>query len=245
MWGERNMSFLEKIKPVEKFVLIDQIIEKIEKLITSGDLNPGDFLPGERILSEKLGVSRTSLRQALKALNVMGVLEILPGKKTYIKESFSDILINPFRFIRAVHSIKIKELFEARCVLEEGFVQMAAKKAKPNDISQIKSYIDYAEKNIDNKDEFVYSEFKFHQYIFEVADNKVLTAVMNSLNELLLVLEKYEKDYLDNSDRALSLQQHKEIYRAIKEKDPEKARDAMRIHLDTMESRLKKMEIQE
>lgn len=239
------MGFLEKIKPLEKFVLIDQIIEKIEKLITNGDLKPGDFMPGERILSEKLGVSRTSLRQALKALNVMGVLEILPGKRTYIKESFSDILINPFRFIKAVHSIKIKELFEARCVLEEGFVQMAAKKAKSNDISQINSYIDDAEKNIDNKDAFVYSEFKFHQCIFETADNKVLTAVMNSLNELLLVLEKYEKDYLCKSDRTFSLQQHKEIYKAIKEKDPEKARVAMHIHLDTMESRLKKMEIQE
>jgi GntR family transcriptional regulator, transcriptional repressor for pyruvate dehydrogenase complex len=239
------MSYLEKIKPVEKFVLIDRIIEKVEKLITNGDLNPGDFLPGERILSEKLGVSRTSLRQALKALNVMGVLDIVPGKKTYIKESFSDILTNPFRFMKAVHSIKIKELFEARCVLEEGFVQMAAKKANPHDISQIKSYIDDAEKNIENKNEFVYSEFKFHQCIFEVADNKVLTAVINSLNELLLVLEKYEKDYLDISDRTLSLQQHTGIYNAIKEKDPEKARAAMHVHLDTMESRLKKMEIQE
>ncbi len=239
------MTYLDKIKPVEKFVLIDQIIEKIEKLITNGDLNPGDFLPGERTLSEKLGVSRTSLRQALKALDVMGVLEIIPGKKTFIKESFSDILTNPFRFIKAVHSIKIKELFEARCVLEEGFVQMAAKKANRQNIAQLKSYIDGAEKNIDSKNEFVYSEFKFHQSIFEVADNKVLTAVMNSLNELLLVLEKYEKDYLDRSDRALSLQQHTMIYNAIKEKDPEKARAAMHVHLDTMESRLKKMEIQE
>ena len=239
------MSYLEKIIPVEKFVLIDQIIEKIEKLITSGDLSPGDFLPGERILAEKLGVSRTSLRQALKALNVMGVLEIIPGKKTYIKESFSDILTNPFRFIKAVHSIKIKELFEARCVLEEGFVQMAAKKANHLGIAQIKNYLADAEKNIDDKNEYVYSEFKFHQCIFEVADNKVLTAVINSLNELLLVLEKYEKDYLDISDRTLSLQQHTKIYNAIKEKDPEKARAAMHVHLDTIESRLKKMEIQE
>jgi GntR family transcriptional repressor for pyruvate dehydrogenase complex len=239
------MSFLEKIEPVEKFIFIDQIIEKIKKLIINGDLNPGDFLPGERILSEKLGVSRTSLRQALKALNIMGVLEINPGKKTYIKESFSDILINPFRFIKAIHSIKIRELFEARCVLEEGLVQIAAKKVKSRDLVQIKSFINDAEKYIDNKDEFIYAEFKFHQRIFETADNKILTAVMNSLNELLLVLEKYEKDYLDISDRTLSLQQHIRIYDAIKEKDSDKARDVMRIHLNTMESRLKKIEIQE
>ena len=139
------MSYLDKIKPVEKFVLIDQIIEKIQKLIENGDLNPGDFLPGERVLSEKLGVSRTSLRQALKALDVMGVLDIIPGKKTYIKESFSDILINPFKFIKAVHSIKIKELFEARRVLEEGIVQMAAKKAGQQHIQRIKGYLDDSE----------------------------------------------------------------------------------------------------
>jgi GntR family transcriptional regulator, transcriptional repressor for pyruvate dehydrogenase complex len=239
------MSYLDKIKPVEKFVLIDQIIEKIQKLIENGDLNPGDFLPGERVLSEKLGVSRTSLRQALKALDVMGVLDIIPGKKTYIKESFSDILINPFKFIRAVHSIKIKELFEARRVLEEGIVQMAAKKAGQQHIHRIKGYLDDSEVNLDKKNEFIYSEFMFHQSIFDAADNKILTAVMNSLNELLLVLEKYEKDYLGIVDRKQSLAQHKAIFNAIKNKDPEEARLTMHAHLNSMESRLKKMEIME
>jgi GntR family transcriptional repressor for pyruvate dehydrogenase complex len=236
------MSYLDKIKPVEKFVLIDQIIEKIEKLIENGDLNPGDFLPGERVLSEKLGVSRTSLRQALKALNVMGVLEIIPGKKTYIKDSFSDILVNPFKFIKAVHSIKIKELFEARRVLEEGIVQMAAKKADQQHVNRIQGYLDDAENNLENKNEFIYSEFMFHQSIFDAANNKILTAVMNSLNELLLVLEKYEKDYLSTEDRRQSLAQHKEIFKALKQKDPEQARISMHVHLNSMETRLKKME---
>jgi len=239
------MSYLDKIKPVEKFVLIDQIIEKIEKLIENRDLNPGDFLPGERVLSEKLGISRTSLRQALKALNVMGVLEIIPGKKTYIKESFSDILINPFRFIKAVHSIKIKELFEARRVLEEGIVQMAAKKVDQHHIQKIKGYLDDSENNLENKNDFIYSEFMFHQSIFDTADNKILTAVMNSLNELLLVLEKYEKDYLDTADRKQSLVQHKAIFDALRKKDPEEARLTMHAHLNSMETRLKKMEIRE
>jgi len=239
------MSYLEKIKPVEKFVLIDQIIEKIEKLIENGDLKPGDFLPGERILSEKLGVSRTSLRQALKALNVMGVLEIVPGKKTYIKESFSDILINPFRFIKAVHAIKIKELFEARCVLEESLVQMAAKKADRNQVEKIRGYLNDSENNLENKDDFIYSEFLFHQSIFDAADNKILKAVMNSLNELLLVLEKYEKDYLEINDRKKSLSQHKDIYESIINKDTEQARKSMHTHLKYMEERLKKMEIRD
>ncbi len=73
---------------------------------------------------------------------------------------------------------------------------MAAKKADQHHIQKIRGYLDDSENNLDNKNEFIYSEFMFHQSIFDAADNKILTAVMNSLNELLLVLEKYEKDYL-------------------------------------------------
>ena len=85
----------------------------------------------------------------------------------------------------------------------------------------------------------------FHQSIFDAADNKILTAVMNSLNELLLVLEKYEKDYLGIADRKQSLAQHKAIFNALRNKDPEEARLTMHVHLNSMESRLKKMEIME
>jgi GntR family transcriptional regulator, transcriptional repressor for pyruvate dehydrogenase complex len=236
------MDFLENIKPIEKFIIIDQVIEKIAGLIENGYLKPGDFLPGERILSEKLGISRTSLRQALKALNVIGLLEIAPGKKTFIKNSFSDILINPFRFIKAIHSIKLKEIFEARRILEEGLVQIASIKAGSNELKKMKSYLDESEKNLENKNEFIYSEFKFHQYIFNTADNKILSVVMNSLNDLLLVLEKYEKDYLSLEDRKESLYQHRNIYDAICSRNTDKARLAMHEHLNTMELRLQKME---
>jgi len=236
------MDFLENIKPVEKFLIIDQVIEKITSLIENGNLKPGDFLPGEIVLSEKIGISRTSLRQALKVLNVMGVLEIAPGKKTFIKNSFSNILINPFRLMKSIHSIKLNEIFEARRILEEGLVQIATIKAGESDIQKIKAYLDESERNIENKDEFIYSEFRFHQHIFNTANNKILNAVSNSLNDLLLVLEKYEKDYLTLEDRKISLKQHKEIFIAINGKDKDKARQAMHNHLNTMELRLKKME---
>ena len=236
------MEFLEKIKPIEKFLLIDQIIEKISVLIENGYLKPGDFLPGERRLAKELGVSRTSLRQAIKALNVMSILEIKPGKKTFIKETFSDILTSPFKFIKAIHSIKIKEIFEARRILEEGIVQMAAKKVTRSQILKMKRCITDAENNLENKNEFVYSEFVFHKRIFETANNKILNAVMDSLNALLLVLEKYEKDYIDIEDRKQSLLQHKKIFEAISQKDLENARLAMYNHLNSMEERLKKME---
>jgi GntR family transcriptional regulator, transcriptional repressor for pyruvate dehydrogenase complex len=237
------MEFLEKIRPIEKFLIIDQIIEKVALLIEDGYLRPGDALPGERVLSEKLGVSRTSLRQALKALNFLGVLEIAPGKKTIIGNSFTNILKNPFRFIKAVHSIKLDEIFEARRVLEEGIVKIAVDKIGSRDVEKIRFLLKESENNLDKKSEFVYSEFNLHQCIFDIADNKILTAIMNSLNDLLLVLEKYEKDYLSQEDRVISFQQHSSICEAIIGRDVDLARNNMDIHLDTMEKRLKKLDL--
>lgn len=233
-------TYLDEIKPIEKFVLIDQIIEKLVKLIENGDLNPGDYLPGERILSEKLGVSRTSLRQALKALNVIGVLDIGPGKKTYIKDSFSDMLVNSFKIIKSVHSVEISKLFEARRVIEEGLVQIAAVKTKKEHIHKIESCLQHSEENINNKNEFNYSEAKFHNAILDIADNKILSAVINSLSEFLQVIEKYDNDYPNVEDRRLSLIQHKEIYEALKHNNTEKARNATHKHLQSVETRLKR-----
>ncbi|MDD3521025.1 MAG: FadR/GntR family transcriptional regulator [Actinomycetota bacterium] len=236
------MDYFKDIRPIEKFLVIDQIIDKIANLIEEGYLKPGDFLPGERILAEKLGVSRTSLRQALKALDFLGILEIAPGKKTFIKNSSSEMLRNPFRFIKAFHSIKIEEILETRRIIEEGLVQIAAKKIKKGDIEKINDLLKKCEENLDNTDEFVFSEFKFHQCIFNIADNKILTTTMDSLNNLLIVIEKYEKDYLTKEDRIVSFKQHKKISDALKDKDSEKARDAMRAHLKTMELRFKNID---
>ena len=119
---------------------------------------------------------------------------------------------------------------------------MAAKKVTRSQILKMKRCITDAENNLENKNEFVYSEFVFHKRIFETANNKILNAVMDSLNALLLVLEKYEKDYIDIEDRKQSLLQHKKIFEAISQKDLENARLAMYNHLNSMEERLKKME---
>ena len=126
-FNKSNNNF--NIEPIEKLVLIEQIIEKIENLIKNGDLSFGDSLPGERILAETLGVSRTSVRQALKALDVMGVLEISPGKRTLVNKSLSKLLINPFRFMKVLHNVSLNEFFDSRRILEIELVKKAAERA--------------------------------------------------------------------------------------------------------------------
>jgi GntR family transcriptional regulator, transcriptional repressor for pyruvate dehydrogenase complex len=236
------MDIIEKIKPIEKYVLIDQVLSKIVGIIESGELNPGDCLPGERELAEKLRISRTTLRQALKALNILGVLETAPGKKTFVKDSFSDFLISPFRLIKAAYSLKTSEIFEARRVLEESLTVKAAENHTKNQVIQLKKYCDMAENNIENKEKFVYGVFMFHKCIAQMANNKILYAVINSIFELMSVIEEYEFEQLSIEERKKSIRQHKEIYDAIKERDAEKSRLKMHGHLNLMESRLEKIE---
>src|SRR4030065_2519093 len=95
-------KFLD-VKPIEKLVLIDHIIETIGRLIASGKLKPGDVVPSERTLSNLLKVSRNSVRQALKALDVLGVLDINPGARTYLNTSLSHLLVNPMKFMTLLH----------------------------------------------------------------------------------------------------------------------------------------------
>jgi len=229
------MDLLPKIEPVEKYVLIDLIIEKIQKLIQNGDLKPGDYMPSERILSEKLEVSRTSLRQALKALEIMGVIRIKPGKKTYIEKSFYDIFLNPFKFIDAVHPIRCKELYDTRRVIEEGVVEIVARKINKRQLENIKKSLEYSEKNINDVEKFNNSELMFQHSIIEALDNNILKSIMSSLNKFLFIFSKYERNNFSTKNRKKSLEQHKKIYEALKSKDPDKARYATRLHLDSME----------
>jgi len=224
---------LLNIQPVEKLVLIDQIIEIIGRLIAEGALKPGDTLPSERDLSEMLKVSRTSVRQALKALDVLGVLEISPGSRTFLNKSISKLLINPLKFMTLLHDVTTSELFGTRKIIEVALAKLAALNANKADINKMKNTLKIAEDNLNNPRNYVLVEMEFHDDIFKAAGNRVLSAIMASINNLLL--ESREKSANLFANLKDSLNQHTKIFEAIKEKDPDKAGNAMLDHLTKVE----------
>jgi len=221
------------IQPVEKLVLIDQIIEIIGRLIAEGALKPGDTLPSERDLSEMLKVSRTSVRQALKALDVLGVLEISPGSRTFLNKSITKLLINPLKFMTLLHDITTLELFGTRKIIEVGLARLAAVNASEDDIKIMKNTLKIAEDNLNDPKRYVLVEMEFHDDIFKAAGDRVLSAIMASINNLLL--ENREKSAHLFTNLKDSLNQHTKIFKAIKEKDPDKAGSAMLDHLTKVE----------
>jgi GntR family transcriptional repressor for pyruvate dehydrogenase complex len=230
-----EQDYLE-IKPIEKLVLIDHIIEAIGHLIASGKLKPGDVVPSERMLSNLMKVSRNSIRQALKALDVLGVLEIKPGARTYLNTSLSNLLINPMKFMTLLHDLKIKELFQTRKIIEVELAKLAAVNAVEEDLAAMNDALEKARSNIKNKSKYLKYEMIFHECIFKSSGNRILTALMASINNLLL--ESRERTVKLFPDLSLSLKQHFEIYQSIKEKNPEKAGLLMFEHLTAIEHML-------
>ena len=224
---------LLSIKPVEKLVLIDQIIEIIGRLIAEGALKPGDALPSERDLSEMMKVSRTSVRQALKALDVLGVLEISPGSRTILNKSISKLLINPLKFMTLLHDVTTSELFGTRKIIEVELAKLAATNATETDIKKMEDTLEVVKENLDDPKRYVLAEMEFHDDIFKASGNRVLSAIMASINNLLL--ESREKSATLFPSLEDSLKQHLKIFEAIKKKDPEEAGAAMLAHLTKVE----------
>jgi len=228
----KEEKFLE-IKPIEKLVLIDHIIETIGKLIASGKLKPGDLVPSERTLSNLLQVSRNSVRQALKALDVLGVLDINPGSRTYLNTSLSNLLINPMKFMTLLHDLKTKELFQTRKIIEVELTKLAAVNANEEDLAEMLEFLNHAKENIKSKNKYLEYEMGFHESIFKASGNRVLTALMSSINNLLL--ESRKKTVKFFPDLSLSLKQHDEIYISVRDNNPEKAGRLMLEHLNLIE----------
>jgi GntR family transcriptional repressor for pyruvate dehydrogenase complex len=225
-------KFLD-VKPIEKLVLIDHIIETIGKLIASGKLKPGDLVPSERTLSGLLKVSRNSVRQALKALDVLGVLDINPGSRTYLNTSISNLLVNPMKFMTLLHDLKIKELFQTRKIIEVELTKLAAINANEENLAEMVEFLNSARTHIKSKNKYLEYEMGFHESVFKASGNRVLTALMSSINNLLLESRKKSVKYFP--DLSQSLEQHYEIYLSIKDKNSEKAGQLMLEHLNLIE----------
>jgi len=170
----------------------------------------------------------------LKALNVLGVLEIRPGSRTYLNKSISKLLINPMKFMTLLHNVSIAELFVTRKTIEVALARLAAENATEDDIEQMRHALEESKKCIEKPKQYLVHEMDFHDAIFRASNNRILTAFMASLNNLLIeVREKTVIAYLDLED---SLQQHINIFNAIKNRNPKKAGDAMLEHLNKIES---------
>jgi GntR family transcriptional regulator, transcriptional repressor for pyruvate dehydrogenase complex len=207
------------------------VVSRLREMIHRGELNHGDRLPPERDLAKLLGVSRPTLRAGIRSLSAIGVLQSRQGAGTFVVEAEDSPSLDSssLRMMAALHGFTNAEMFEARLALEMSIAGLAAERATGDQMAAMADEITGMFASLDEPEQFLIHDMQFHQTVAAASGNRILTALMNMVATILF--EKRSKTVRRATDLKESAEMHRHIYRAIRERHPENARQAMRNHL--------------
>jgi GntR family transcriptional repressor for pyruvate dehydrogenase complex len=203
-------------------------IKALQQQILRGELQPGQRLPSERALSESLGVSRPTVREAVQALSAMNVLEARRGSGTYVSSLAVAELLEPLGFVLELTSMTIRSLFEVRLALEPLAASLAADRASEQQRAAFADLLLREGRRL-TRAQVLELDVELHELIVASADNELLGAVSRSLN----VLGRRSRELTVRKPGAVSraADEHRGIIEAILARSPERARQAMETHL--------------
>lgn len=223
-------------KPVKKTRVYEEIVHKIKGMIEQGRLKSGDQLPAERELAETFKVSRSSVREALRALESRGFLESRQGNGTYIASQPVEELVAPLASAILTEKDALMELFEMRRLIEPNLAYLAAERATPEEIREMEITLNTQEEMVARGETGMVVDKTFHDLLVGATKNSVLIRLMDTVMDALT--ESRDK-YLQVEGRPeKSLSGHRELVKAIKAGDKELASRIMREHLEEIESGL-------
>ena len=210
-----------------------QIVARLLDLIQQRHLEPGDRLPAERELAATMGVSRSSLREALRALTVLGVTEMRHGTGTYISSLEPDLLVRHLSFVLSLSDQASDQLFEARKVVEPAMAALAAERINDGTLELLEACVKRAREAIGDADAFMETDLELHDAIRVAAENAILGRFMESIRALGLASRMRT-----GSRRAVqeqTVKDHRKIVAALRARDPEAASAAMHRHIENVE----------
>jgi GntR family transcriptional repressor for pyruvate dehydrogenase complex len=205
------------------------VAEHVRRLIETGGLHPGDRLPGERDLARALGVSRPTVRSGLKALEAMGVVLSRRGAGTFIAEGPPDLGREPLGFLAALHGFTPDEMFEARRILEVGVAGLAAEHASAEHLAAMAEELTDEFAAVDDPHAFLVHDVRFHRVLAAGCGNRVLAALVEMVAAQFY--EQRRQTVRRARDLRESAEMHRRVFRAVRGRNPEAAREAMAEHL--------------
>jgi len=225
-------------KSIKHTKVSDEIANQIKQLIIDGKLKPGDKLPPERELIKQFGVSRPSLREALNALVAMGFLEVRQAKRTFVRSVVSKLIEDPIALLIKADSQKIFDLIEVRKAIETWVAYQAAQKASKEDIQQLEAITHEMQKAFEEGRSWEKQDADFHLAIAKATHNTIHMHIMSGIYDLLK--ESMSRIFVDRKQVKKLMKHHYQIYLAIKNRSPEKAREKTLDHLNYVEEEVKK-----
>ncbi|MCK0130591.1 FadR family transcriptional regulator [Flavobacteriaceae bacterium F08102] len=207
----------------------NSIISKIRDLINLKNLEPGEKLPSERMLSEKFEVSRSNIREAIQKLEFYGLLKSIPQSGTFVANIGIIALNGMIEDILRLKSPDFKSLVETRILLELKTVRLAALRRTEEDLKQMKATLEAYREKVRNGQDAVQEDLLFHLAIAKASGNSTMNTFMLKITpEIITNFAKYH--VCDKNQAVLGIQEHTDIYNAIRAQDPSLAKQMMKQH---------------
>jgi DNA-binding FadR family transcriptional regulator len=229
-------------EPVQKRRAFEEILSQLEEMIVRGDLKAGDRLPNERLLCEMLGVSRPSLREALRVLEGLEIIEVRPGagaaSGSIISTKAGGALSSVLRMHLALGHFEAEELIEFRRVLERWTVSEAAKRRTDEHLATLERLVETMEASLDDEVAYRLADAQFHVAIAEAAGNGLMLRLMEALRDPI-VHQIMDAQAWSDWERVVKkvTPEHREIYEAIRKRKPAAAWKILAEHLSFYEGR--------
>lgn len=217
--------------------LVDEVQQKIREMILKKEFDENGYLPSEGELCKKLGVSRATVREAVRSMEVRGFVKRVHGKGIMVVDNSVKAVARSISDMMSLGDYTIRELLEVRRIIEIQAAGLAAKRATPKDIEALRNALEKMERATQMDDQYFQSDLDFHMILVQAANNHLLSAIVSAYTLLLkkLIIESSQTNYVIEQ----KYHYHRNIFECITKGDDEGASRCMRIHLDATWENLK------
>jgi GntR family transcriptional repressor for pyruvate dehydrogenase complex len=218
------------ITPIKKTRVAEEVADRIRVLMLDGTFPPGEPLPSERHLAERFGVSRGSIRDALRTLETIGLLETRHGQGTFPLELSVDRLVAPLASVMSYRPDLQDELLDVRRMFEPAVARAAALRATDEDLTDLQRILEAQRQKLKTSQSAITEDTAFHAILARATQNRVIISIMATLNNLLV--ESRTQSLLQKGRPSRSIDGHEAVVAALRRRDPDGASQAMRNHID-------------
>jgi GntR family transcriptional repressor for pyruvate dehydrogenase complex len=220
-------------KPIRLERISHKVANQLKKAISDGIFRVGDRLPSERELAEQMGVSRPSIREAIQQLELQGIVEIVHGGGTIVKNITEREIQTPMELLLGDDRQRVLELTEVRSYMEPLAARQAASNRTEEELERIRYYLEEMEHDFERGEIRYEIDFQFHTEIAAAAHNMIFLHLMSSIYQLISYSIKIHREqmFVSKEAQAKILNHHLRVFKAIQNKDPEAAEAAMKDHL--------------
>lgn len=212
------------------------VTHRLLQQLLSSSMRPGDRLPGERAIAEDLGVGRSAVREAISALEVLGIVETRAGSGTYLRSSTSELLPSTLSWSLLMDQERTADLNVVRGALERSAAQIAARIATAEQGQELVALVEAQREAAGDAEEYVAADIAFHRVLALIAGNSLLAELLATTRTLLRIW--FDRAVDDREDIERAIQEHEAIAQAVVAGDPHAAAEAMERHMVTASERI-------